>query len=298
MDKRSVVTKQHLLFNMPEKKIRDLDHFFLFVNLFTDERWFSKMTLTIKGGSGFLVPSKFYRLPFQQLMMLDTFFTMVERCGFGEYREMILMYVKEKFGLDHLTPSTARTLATRFKTKMAGFIIPRRCGKSSFIETIIALTLAFCPAAGLKTLYTAHNLSLVMSVFSNVRIYVPQMCEQFNLAQYKEYEHRKVVNGGVSPDGDFYYEAQVVSHMKFATVEVVFFKKNGEGLINDDNVDRSCNTLSCRVYRETNALRGQTYNVMYVDETNFIMPSIYQELIPMLSTGKARMIMMTSQKMG
>lgn len=43
-------------------------------------------------------------------------------------------------------------------------------------------------------------------------------------------------------------------------------------------------------------LRGQGYNVIHIDEANFLQPTIYQELWPMLSTDKGRMIIMSSQK--
>lgn len=262
-----------------------------------DDRWYRLMTMTIKGGSSSMPEPNFLRLPFQQMMLLDTLFTMVERCGFSEYRDMILMYIKDKLGLHFITPSLARIISKRFSTKMAGFIIPRRCGKSSFTGTLIALTLAFCPAAGLKSLYTAHNLTLINNLFNNVRTHIPYLCEHFNCVQYNEYSQRKVLNGGTPPPEDFYYSAQMTATVKNTTITVFFFKKDGNGFLNNEQ-PVSTNILTCRVYREKNALRGQTFNVMYVDETNFIMPSIYQELIPMLSTGKARMIMMSSQKTG
>lgn len=291
------VPRVHRPLNLTPTQMVDLEQFFLFVSMFTNSKWYSMITMTNKGGNSSMPKPDFYRLPFQQLMMLDTFFMMIERYGFGDLREFILLYVRNNFGLNHITPAQAKMISERFDTRMAGFIIPRRCGKSTFVETLITATMVFCGAGGLKILYTAHKLSIVTKMYNDVRQHSPKLCETFNSVQRAKYMERKQKNLGHPIPYDFYYHVEMTPRTKEGSIEMFFFKKNSEGLMNGGTAC-STNSLICRVYKSQNALRGETFNVMYVDETNFIPPSIYQELIPMLSTGKARMIMMSSHKAG
>ena len=89
---KDVPTREHDLFNIkynPSIK-NNLENFVKFVQLYTKREWYRKLThvnendYAIRGGGSSTSRYQFHRLPFQQLMMLDMFFTLVNLCDVCE----------------------------------------------------------------------------------------------------------------------------------------------------------------------------------------------------------------------
>lgn len=322
-----IIQIHHEPLNIIEDRREDLDLFLSFFNMLIHNEWYVKLTMDKHGGSDKIIAEKFYRLPFQQLMLLYTCFTMIERCQLGEYKEMILMYVKDKIGLSWMTPLNCRTVVSLLYDKKAvGFVVPRRCGKSSFTESLIAICLVMCTRGGIRAVYTAHEGTLVDNVLEKVLRNINRLICDFNKMQHMNYMsrqqcHTKAIRKAMESacgdeeverlkalkQKDYHYVAVGFGGQRDSKkIQVKFYKRrlevlNAATVANDiSKMERpsSMNFLICRVYKRTDTLRGQTLNLIYVDETNFIKPTIYQEVLPMLNTGNARMICMSSQKNG
>lgn len=59
-----------------------------------------------------------------------------------------------------------------------------------------------------------------------------------------------------------------------------------------------CLFLYSFVFCLTQVLRGDTYNLIYVDESCFVKPTVYQEVVPMLQTNCGHMVLTSSHKSG
>lgn len=291
-----VERRDHSPYNMTDDQVQRLDHFLLFVTIFLESRWYQEMTMTVKGGGN--KRARFNRLPFQQMMLLDILMTMIDRSGLSEHRVTILMHLKTRLGLDWLTFMKAPIVAARFATKSSGYVVPRRCGKSSFAGTIMALSMAACPFAGIKGLYTAHDRRLVNETFTRVGENLDRIMTEFNAYQLFEFHARKRANNVEVVPGDYYFRAEGEKRIQTGIIRVKFLLMDDRGQRHLSGDPDLVNTLMCRVYAKENTFRGATFNLMYVDETNFLPPSIYDELLPMISTGGGRMILMSSQKCG
>ena len=234
--------------------------------------------------------TRFNRLPFQQLMILDMYFMMIDRCGLSEYRSQLTLYLKHCLGLDWLTVTKVGQLTSRFDTNASGQIIPRRHGKSVLCAILIMLVLGTCVGANIKCLYTAHTLSLIDTTFGMVVEHLVVAVGAFNDYHYSGW----TAGRNDRKPTDFYYRANVVLKRSHKSARVDF------SVVNDRDAAYvvSKNELRCQVYRDTNCLRGATFNTIFVDECNFIDPRIYSELLPMMVIDGSRMMMLTSAKSG
>lgn len=109
-----------------------------------------------------------YRLPFQQLMLLDILLSMLHRYRLESHILTVFNFIKSRVGLNFLSTNHTIALWWRLSTNASGYIVPRRCGKSTFSCALIAISLVFAPVAGLKALYTAQREDLCKTSFSFV----------------------------------------------------------------------------------------------------------------------------------
>eukprot|EP00058_Branchiostoma_floridae_P005707 XP_002591195.1 hypothetical protein BRAFLDRAFT_105397 [Branchiostoma floridae] len=252
--------------------------------------------MTTCGGG--MSEAKFSRLPFQQMMWLDILMRMITRCKLSEFKVDILMRLKSRLGLDWLTVTQAQRLVERFNTRSSGYVVPRRCGKSSFFSTILTLILVACPYAGLKALYTAHTLSLVSEMYRRIADNITRPLEAFNAYQLHQYQMRKERNGGISTSGDFYFKAEARLQTHGHIIRVEFFKKNDDGVLKLPGDKMLVNTLDCKLCIRTNSLRGLTFNMVIVDEAHFVPGNVYETFLPWTATDDGAMIMLSSHKCG
>ncbi|AAS00994.1 large subunit DNA-packing terminase [Ostreid herpesvirus 1] len=292
---------KHRTFDVMESKREKLDEFLNFIDMAMSGNWFKKLTMTVKSsGSPLKMSEKFYRLPFQQMLMLDVIVAMSARCDLGEYIGLILNYSKTILGLDNMSAEKINEIGERLKKNISGYIIPRRCGKSSFSGCMIALVMAMCPSAGIKCLYTAHKKNQCTDMYSSVEKHVVALIKEFNrineakfLELVNKYKARKKLYKG------FYYKAAHTPGKKDGALVVSFYKFTEAGRnIKTTDIPMAVNEFRSIVYKQKDTHRGATYNLMFVDETNFLQPAIFNELFPMLNTDKAKMICTSSQKNG
>ncbi|XP_019628729.1 PREDICTED: uncharacterized protein LOC109473298 [Branchiostoma belcheri] len=242
--------------------------------------------------------AKFSRLPFQQLMWLDILIRTITRCKLSEFKVEILMRLKSRLGLDWLTITQAQRIVERFNTRSSGYVVPRRCGKSSFFSTILALILVTCPYAGLKALYTAHTLSVVSEMYQNIATNVVRPLEAFNAYQLHQYQMRKERNNGIESPSDFYFKAEARPYTHGQIIRVEFFKLNDDGVLNLAGEKKLVNSLHCKLCIRPNSLRGLTYNMVIVDEAHFVPANVYETFLPWTATDDGTMVMMSSHKCG
>jgi hypothetical protein len=200
-----------------------------------------------------------------------------------------------------------KRLGLRMNTSTSGYVIPRRCGKTSFSCALIALMSVFAPAAGLKILYTAQREDLCKNAFETVLRNLPFLVKEFNTTQLNRHlteEARARKNKQVYEKPFMCALTRVEQNAK--RVSVLFFLRSSSNSSSNSNINSSCKTtvtdekigendFVSRVYVAANTHRGNTYNLMFVDETNYISAKIFPELIPNLLM-EAKMICTTSQK--
>lgn len=277
-----------------ETKIK-LNDFFRFVGNITDNDNIKRLALTSQPVPG----QKFYRLSFQQLMLIDIIFAMMYRFDIAEHKVTVLDFIRGQLGLGHLSPAKVIALANRLGTHASGYIIPRRCGKTTFSSTMIALCMVFCPAH-LKVLYTAQKDFLCKDSYSTVSRGVNAMVAVFNNQQRVLFQHDKEMAERKEgrPFSGWFYEAVSASQDKDKQVTVLFYRKTSETSQLRDTCDRAAvkNVFVAKCYSVKNTLRGGAFNLMFVDETNFINAAVFGEVIPNLSTGLAKLICTSSQK--
>ena len=296
----------HDMFDVTTMKKQPVEDFVGFIRSMTGDGWFKKLTLTIKTSNTPLrEKEKFKMHSFQRMIMHDIINSMIDRCDVKEYRELIANYVKGSTGMENLHLARIKDVCERFQTPASGYIIPRRCGKSSFSTAMMALCMVFCPAAGLRVLYTAHCKALCTDAFTTLKENINKLLETFNKKQKDHYEDRiksmrarKVVNE-VEESKQYYFQAKALCRDKNNEICVRFYKFNTSTcLIKVTTPVISTNEFRAKAYRSADAHRGATYNLIFVDETNFVSPKIFPELLPNLAYGSAKLICTSSQKNG
>lgn len=286
--------KQHEITNFTKETKDRLDEFFNFVRIITSNKWYKLLTLTIKDTN--VKNNKFYRLPFQQLMLLDLISAMIQRHGLEEHRSFIFNFIKDRLGMSWMSTSDIQLLQRQLNNVCSGYVIPRRCGKSSFICSLIALSLCFAPGAGLKTLYTAQKKSLCIAALGTVKNHLKKLMNEFNnYHRLRFLRKRENAIRNIQPFSDHYFQMEICRGSEPDVVMAKFYKLYDIGMVGAGDVV-AINEFTSKPYCKADTHRGSTYNQIYIDETNFLMPSIFGELIPNLITGNSKMICTSSQK--
>lgn len=300
-------TKQvsHGLFDVTNIKRQAVEDFTGFINSMTSNDMFKQLTLTVKSsGTRLKNKEKFYMHTFQRMMLHDTVRALISRCELNEYTQLLLSFLKCNLGIQNLSPQRIGELVNRFTPKASGYIIPRRCGKSSFSTALMALAMVLCPAAGLRILYTAQMKQLCSDAFTTLKTNVQKLIAHFNKEKLNEFMARvKYVqsqNPNVTNHGQTYFQAAVKWSESEQTITVYFYQfKDAPAIIRANTPTISTNQFRAKPYICANAHRGATYNLMFIDETNFIKPSIFPEVLSQLANGSAaKMICTSSQKNG
>lgn len=295
----------HGFFDVGRSSKSKLDNFLDFVGMLTDNEYLKRLTLTeTRHDSPLVMAQRFYRLSFQQLMLIDVILTMIKRCKLQEHQLLILNYIKERIGLGCFSTAHLKTLGQRLNTVASGYVIPRRCGKTSFVCALITLILIFAPAAGLKILYTAQRDDLCKNAYETVLINLAFLVAKFNtmhLDQHRNNETRAMKNKEIYEKPFYCAIPRVDQNAK--KISVSFFLRTGRtaavGVAGEDGDEQvGENVFLSRVYAMANVHRGATYNLMFVDETNYLSPKIFPELMPNLLLQGSKMICTTSQRNG
>lgn len=296
----------HGMFDVTTEKKQPVEEFSSFIRAMTSDDWFKKLTLTIKTSKTPLKEKEKFKMhSFQRMIMHDIINSMIDRCDLKEHRQLIANYLKSLTGMDNLHIIRIKDVGERFQTRASGYIIPRRCGKSSFSTAMMALCMVLCPAAGLRILYTAQAKDLCKEAFTTLKTNISKLLESFNDKQKAHYDDRiKAIRmrKNVSEDVEkqqYYFQAKAVCMNKNLEISVKFYKFNSPVcIIKSTTPVISTNEFRSKVYKSADAHRGATYNLIFIDETNFISPKIFPEILPNLSYGSAKLICTSSQKNG
>lgn len=238
--------EEHTSLNIHRADMYDIDQFFLSTDMALDTACYASVVSTNQGGRQKVI---FQRQPFQQFMMLDSIFVMIDRSGLSEHRAQILMHIKSKLGYDWLTCSKAHHLQHLFSIRVIGHNIRRRMGKSVAVYAELARCLAFFPLAGIKALYTVHSSHAARECHSAVSSSIEKFVEVFNKKQREMFQQRIHARGGTIDPHDFYYQAKHLTLLTSASIKVIFHKLNREGDCNNRK-PVSQNTLLCKGYTQ------------------------------------------------
>ena len=228
----------------------------------------------------------FVKLHFQQLMLIDTAVFLLARYNVGRSDTLIMLnYVKDRLGLDALSTHAIHRLFDRMSVRASNYVIPRRCGKSTFAWALLSMMLAFAPGAELRAMYTAHTSDLCREAMKPMADNIGDLLQDFNRRQVPQ----------KSFVAKSYLRAEAKINQKDARIRILFKRVGGP-----DGIARVVaeNTFKAKPYASKNAHRGATYNFLILDETNFLAPSVYEDVIPQLlkSSDLSKMICTTSHK--
>lgn len=239
--------------------------------------------------------SVFYRSPFQQLLYFIMINVLIDLCGLGASRGIILVYCKALFGLWWTSNERLRRYGIDvLSRRLSTMLVARRSGKSSFLHTLLSMAIVFCPEAQIQSLYVVHNPVAMTEVMDIVDRNISVLIDIANDHQREKYASRQSYRR--DPD-DYYYMA---SYKKVKHRYLVTFIKLSSSSSSGDATSRRrgdrTNALlsSMHIHHYTrNSLRGPTYNTLLIDEANFIPSDIYNEVLPHLTIG-ARLICASS----
>jgi hypothetical protein len=240
------VTLAHSALNIERKDMYDLDQFLLSVEMALDPACYEPLVSGLHEHRRHETP--FRRIPFQQFMLLDSIFSMIDKSDLTEHRARILMHIKQKLGYDWLTPSKITQIQKLFSNRVVGTNVRRRMGKSVAVYAELARCLVFFPTVNLKALYTVHKADAARQCYGAVSGAMKHLIQTYNHRQKQEYEQRINQRQGLVDPDDFYYEAK---HDAFATrtsIVVRFYRANRRG----DKQAAAQNELLCRAYTKEN----------------------------------------------
>ena len=235
--------QRHSVMNINRQDMYDIDQFLTSIELTLNPESYESIVCTANGGRH---RSQFQRLPFQQFMMLDSIFTMVNRSGLSEYRHQIFMYIKDYLGYGWLTWTKADILQQLFSARVVAHNIRRRMGKSVAVYAELARCLAFFPRAGIKALYTVHMAHSAEQCYTAVSHVIHSLVAYFNSTQRSKYTEKRLARGGSVDVNDFYYIAKPHTSRATKTIAVAFSKYNYMNIC----VQTSENTLLCKAYTQ------------------------------------------------
>ena len=227
-------------------------------------------------------------------MLLDGLVFMANRCELSAHRNLILGYAKERLGLGALSSHHIKLLGQRLNTAASGYVIPRRCGKTSYLCTLASMFMIY-PDAGVKALYTAQREDLCKVVFETTRHNLMLLVQEFNALHLEKHKEKEAA---ARQNKQIYREPILCAALRIDLVKKIitvnFYLRHASEAL----TKLSENRFVAKVYNAANALRGSEFNLMLVDETNFLSPKIFPELIPNLLLRDSKMICSTSQKNG
>lgn len=239
---------RHSEFRLTEENRKKLDIFCTSLHLFLQPHWYSALALNTGINNK---DKKFHMHAFQRLMLLETIHHLITRCSLEEFRELIIMKMKEKIGIDWLTWNKSFEISNRFIKPISVHLVPRRHGKTTFTCALITLMLALFPSASIRCLYCAHQSHIPLSTYETIVHILPEIIKKFNRTQRTQYEKRKTREKLNIDKPDFYYVA--VAEIKHVSqlVNVKFYIES------DDDIQEKkqlfgTNILSCRVYHNKN----------------------------------------------
>lgn len=300
MERRELLVTRHDIFYIADEDKTRVDDFILLISTMTHNEWFKKLTLQRNSESLLLKREKFYRLNFQQLLLLDMVCTLLRRCRLNQYGKSILLYAGNRLGLQSFTSSAVELLLHRLSKPVSGYIIPRRCGKTSFTTTLLALSLVCCPSASLKILYTAQKASLPADAMRTVRSNIDELIVLFNNSNRERFRAKEIVAARKNQPVKDYFVAAMAKRAADSEKEIVIEFYRLECSTRHINTATmrpvATNSFKAAAYVKSNTFRGDTFNFIVVDEAAFIPPKFYGEILPNLLLANAKMMAMSSQK--
>ncbi|USL87424.1 MAG: ORF29 [Human gammaherpesvirus 8] len=196
--------------------------------------------------NGCYVPGVHWLEPFQQQLVMHTFFFLVSIKAPQKTHQLFGLF-KQYFGLFETPNSVLQT----FKQKASVFLIPRRHGKTWIVVAIISMLLA--SVENINIGYVAHQKHVANSVFAEI---IKTLCRWFppkNLNIKKE-------NG-----------------------TIIYTRPGGRS-----------SSLMCATCFNKNSIRGQTFNLLYVDEANFIKKDALPAILGFMLQKDAKLIFISS----
>lgn len=301
------VVAVHNRFLISEEEESQLDDFKNFLDIITSNFWLKKLTLMTsdKGASTLVQLLPFYKLSFQQLMLLDYAVALSRRCGLAKFTPLIMGWMSNKLGLSGVSSTGLKTFIERMSTMATGYTVPRQYGKTRFGSTLFTITLTCLPCDGLRMYYAAQKAELTSTMCDLVKNHAEDILRTLN-KQNRERFNAKLMDAKKNKDGSeaglYYYEGKKCAKKSAGdnTITINFYKKteaSAGDMITCKTEPTTFNRLICKPYKNLNDCRGGTYDFIWADETCFLRACFFNEIMSIL-TSKVynKMICTSSQK--
>ena len=272
-----------------------------------------------------------HRLPFQQLMALDTIVSMAEKTPrIMPYLDTLMMQLRHDLGAPWLTPHQIKTFNAMLNDhNMKAYNVRRRMGKTTGAMAELVKSILCFPEAKIAALYLGPSSQIASTCKSWAKAAFQRLIPCFNDTQQRMYEKRRrmrektiAVLETANCDThvfrklnreDYYYKCRYFSHATTRTMKV-----EEDGVVRGTVPGQVCgqeigvafvrcngdpsweylyatNRLWCKGY-EKSKCRGSSRNLIMVDESCFMRVEAYNEVWPMAQVGKGRMIIMSSHR--
>lgn len=240
MKKDLIIVREHNKFNITRQKMIAIEHFVCSLSLLLHPTWYNE----------YFGIECFQKLPFQQLILLDKLVTVLLRSDMTEYADLIFMEKRQCLGLGLFSLTGVQNLINQLNNMAACYIIPRRHGKTKFINCLNGLCITLFPCTKLKMLYVAQTKDLTIEALQAAIQMSTMLRDSFNRVQKEEYDKRLKFQQN-SKNEDFYYNVEVTHNTQRGTITCIFRKQTNKSIANDVP-PLGINSLACIVYQKEN----------------------------------------------
>lgn len=265
LEKGLIIVREHNKFNLTTQNMIAIEHFVCSLSLFLHPMWYNEHF-------GIQEDNLFQKQPFQQLILLDKLATVLSRSDVGMHADLILMEKRQCLGLGLFSFTRIQVLLNQLNNKAVCYVVPRRHGKTKFINCLNGLCIALFPQARLKMLYVAQTKDLTIEALQSAIQMTTMLRESFNRVQKEEYDKRlKFQQDGKNED--FYYFGEQTYSTQRGMIICTFRKQTNKSIANDVSPVGK-NSLSCIVYQKENVSFLRlfwfiSYSIFFFSEPTF-----------------------------
>lgn len=252
----SCIEIRHDLYNINEEILDQLDHLLSSIELFFDPVYYDYV---IKGNNiSYLNTNKYIlrKQPFQQLMSLDSAFTLIKRYNMLQYKDIVMSFIFRKLlGIKWITLAYVQQVTNLLDNIIIGYNIRRRMGKTVAVYAEIARCICFFPMASLKTMYVVHTAPIATFCFHTVLNACKYLLKRFNEFQINKYKFFLSKNNYRTNKTGTLYKAHLEYNITSQQIIVNFDIKQGGNLT---LVGTTKNVLVCKAYAKSDVSISST----------------------------------------
>lgn len=312
LKKNNVVRKKKSsINNIPKSKNNAVESVRMFCKQAVSPQWYESMVSTSSTSSiNSILKPWFQRIAFQQQLFLESIVTVGNMYGLSMYMGELLHGWKHiyDFGIEELTLKECEKVVRRLSEEHSIYIVPRQSGKSSFTKPILGLLLNMTPGANARVAYICLSKKHTTTVYESLVNTICEFSRIFNdesIKTYREKEQCFLNENGQYSDTEVFYKSEFSRTAIEYRIKVTYSKwklyrettSYGSYVDKEIRVEGQTTTsFRCIIYNQSDAVRGCDFNLVFVDEANFLKPEFFHEFLPIVSKVGCKTIYLSSDK--